>query len=425
MPYRYRVLGLLFLLVFIMYLDRLCIAVAGPRIQHEMGLSPSRWGWVIGAFTLSYALFEVPSGILGDRIGARRVLTRIVLWWSTFTALTGAATNYWTMLVVRFLFGAGEAGAFPNCTSAVSRWVPPAERARALSVFWMATAMGGALCPPIVVSIEQRHGWRAAFYIFGSLGVFWSVIWYSWFRDTPAEKSGVTAEERKTIGQPAVLSKHRVRWSQLLRNGNFLRLLLMYHTYCWGAYFYLSWLHTYLQVGRGLTENQMEIASALPSWAGLAGIVAGGYWSDRLARKHSLRFARCSIGAAGLIVSGVLLLGATMTPNKWTAVGFLTIGLGAMDLMLPVAWSVCVDAGRDHAGAISGAMNMAGQVGSLISSVAFGYWVEWSGSYDRALMPLAAMLIVSGCVFATIDPAKKMIEEEVGERDGERVEGGR
>ncbi|MEO7142418.1 MAG: MFS transporter [Bryobacteraceae bacterium] len=409
MPYRFRVLGLLFVLVFVMYLDRLCIAVAGPRIQHEMGISPSHWGWVIGAFTLSYALFEIPSGILGDRIGARKVLTRIVLWWSAFTALTGAATSFRSLLGVRFLFGAGEAGAFPNCTSAVSRWVPASERARALSVFFMATAMGGALAPPIVVSIEQHHGWRAAFYVFGSLGVFWSAIWYWWFRDSPAGKAGVTVEEREKIGQPAVRSHGGVRWSQLARNRNFIKLLLMYHTYCWGAYFYLSWLHTYLQLGRGFTENQMEIASALPSWAGLAGLVAGGYFSDRLARRHSLRFARCSIGASGLIASGALLLGATVTPNRWAAVAFLTVGLGAMDLMLPVAWSICVDTGREHAGAISGAMNMAGQVGSLISSVAFGYWVEWSGSYDRALMPLAAMLIVSGCIFATIDPTREMV----------------
>jgi len=413
MPYRFRVLGLLFTLVFIMYLDRLCIAVAGPRIQEEMGIGPSRWGWVIGAFTLAYALFEIPSGILGDRIGPRRILTRIVLWWSAFTALTGAATSFRLLLAVRFLFGAGEAGSFPNCTSAVSRWFPASERARALSVFWTATAMGGALAPPIVVSIEQRHGWRAAFYAFGSLGVFWSAIWYGWFRDSPAEKTGVSRAELEKIGPAQRHSSGRVRWSQVLRNPNFLRLLLMYHTYCWGAYFYLSWLHTYLQKGRGLTENQMEIASALPSIAGLAGLVAGGYFSDRLTRTHSLRFARCSIGSAGLLVSGLLLLGATVTSNPWAAVALLTIGLGAMDLMLPVAWSICVDAGGEHAGAISGAMNTAGQAGSLISSVAFGYWVEWYGSYDRALMPLAAMLIVSGCVFATIDPAKKMIPDQV------------
>lgn len=409
MPYRFRVLGFLFVLVLVMYLDRLCIAVAGARMQHDMQISPSHWGWVIGAFTLSYALFEIPSGILGDRIGARKVLTRIVLWWSAFTALTGAVTSFRMLLAVRFLFGAGEAGAFPNCTSAVSRWVPVSERARALSVFWMATAVGGALAPPIVVAIEQKHGWRAAFLILGSLGIFWGALWYWWFRDTPREKAGVSPQEIETIGEPAAGSAQKLQWSQLIRNRNFLRLLLMYHTYCWGGYFYLSWLHTYLQLGRGFTESEMSIAAALPSGAGLAGILAGGYWSDRLARTRTLRFARCSIGAGGLIVSGVLLLGATLTPNKWEGVAFLTVGLGAMDLMLPVAWAICVDAGGEHAGAISGAMNMAGQVGSLISSVAFGYWVEWTGNYDRALMPLAAMLVVSGCVFATIDPAQKMI----------------
>lgn len=415
MPYRFRVLGLLFILVFVMYLDRLSIAVAGPRIQHEMGISPSHWGWVIGAFTIAYALFEIPGGMLADRIGPRKVLTRIVLWWSAFTALTGAATSYRILLIVRFLFGAGEAGAFPSCTAAVSRWVPPQERARALSVFWMATAVGGALAPPIVVSIEQRHGWRAAFYALGSLGVFWSFIWYWWFRDSPAEKSAVPAAERRVIGQTPARPAGRIRFSQLARDGNFWRLLLMYHTYCWGAYFYLSWLHTYLQVGRGLTENQMEIASALPSWAGLAGLLAGGYFSDRLAKKHSLRLARCSIGSVSLILSGALLLGATAATNVWTAVAFLTVGLGVMDLMLPIAWSICVDAGGEYAGTISGAMNMAGQAGSLISSVAFGYWVEWWGSYDRALMPLAAMLIVSGCLFATIDPARKIVPDQTPE----------
>ena len=411
MPYRFRVLGFLFVLVFVMYLDRLGIAVAGTRMQHELQISPSRWGWIIGAFTLSYALFEMPSGILGDRIGARKVLTRIVLWWSAFTALTGGVTSFGMLLVVRFLFGAGEAGAFPNCTSAVSRWVPVSERARALSVFWTATAVGGALAPPIVVAIEQRQGWRAAFFVLGSLGIFWAAIWYWWFRDTPREKAGVTPEEIEIIGQPAVSSAHKLPWAKVIRNPNFLRLLLMYHTYCWGGYFYLSWLHTYLQLGRGFTENEMSVASALPSCAGLIGILAGGYFSDRLARTRSLRFARCSIGAGGLIVSGVLLTTATVTANRWGAVALLTIGLGAMDLMLPVAWSICVDAGREHAGAISGAMNMAGQLGSLISSVAFGYWVEWFGNYDRALMPLAAMLVVSGCVFAMIDPDQKMIPD--------------
>jgi len=159
MPHRYRVLILLFFLVLVMYLDRLCIAVAGPRMQRDLGLGPHDWGWVMGAFTLAYALFEVPSGVLGDRIGPRKVLTRIVLWWSAFTAATGAVSSLGVLLTIRFLFGAGEAGAFPNCTATVSRWIPARERARATSVFWLATSLGGAITPFVVVPLQQAYGW--------------------------------------------------------------------------------------------------------------------------------------------------------------------------------------------------------------------------------------------------------------------------
>jgi sugar phosphate permease len=408
MPYRYRLLALLFCLVLVMYLDRLCIAVAGPRMQQDLHISPVQWGWVIGAFTLAYTLFEVPSGVLGDRIGPRRVLTRIVLWWSAFTSLTGAVSGFYPLLAVRFLFGAGEAGAFPNCACAISRWIPGAERGRANGAFWTATAAGGAITPFLVVWIEQHYSWRLAFYLFGALGVFWAALWYWWFRDSPWEKKEVSAEERRLIGHPPVSEHARIPWALLLRNRNFQYILLMYHTYCWGAYFYLSWLSTYLQVGRGLSEDQMKVAASIPFWAGLLGVLAGGYGSDWLGRRHSLRFARCSIGSVSLACSGICLLAAVCQSNWWV-VALLTIGFGVMTASLPVSWSVCVDVGQEYAGTISGAMNMAGQAGSLISAVAFGYLVQWSGSYDRALVPLGAMLLVSGFAFARIDPSQPVL----------------
>jgi sugar phosphate permease len=412
MPYRYRVLALLFFLVLVMYLDRLCIAVAGPRMQLDLGLTPRDWGWVMGAFTLAYALFEIPSGVLGDRIGPRKVLTRIVLWWSAFTVATGAVSGLGPLLAVRFLFGAGEAGAFPNCTATVSRWIPVRERARATSVFFLATAVGGAITPLLVVPIQQAYGWRASFYIFGMLGLVWVAVWHWWFRDSPAEKHGISQAELHLIGRP-IRSQHATfPWGIVLRNRNFQMLLVMYHLYCWGAYFFLSWLHTYLQVGRGLSEDEMKIASALPAFAGIFGIISGGFLSDRLARRYSLRVARCSIGAVTLLVAGICLLAATVTRDNWSAVALLTAGLGIMNAMLPVAWSLCVDLGREHAGAVSGAMNMAGQAGSFISSVAFGYLIEWLGSYDLALMPLAAMLIMSGIAFLMIDPSQQLLPAE-------------
>jgi len=276
-------------------------------------------------------------------------------------------------------------------------------------VIWTATGAGGILTPLIVVSIQKIYGWQASFWLFGSLGVFWAALWYWWFRDSPAEKPEVPAAERMLIGPPIRPAGHGLPWAKLLRDANFLRLLLMYHTYCYGAHFFLTWFPTYLQVGRGLTEDQMKIAASLPAWVGLAGFIGGGYLSDRLARRHSLRLARCAVGAAGLFVAGICLGLATITANNTIAVGLLTLGGGAMNLMIPVSWSIRMDLGREHVGAISGAMNTAGQVGSFISSVAFGYLVEWTGSYERALMPLAAALIVSGSLFASINPSKELV----------------
>src|ERR1051325_7157241 len=405
MPYRFRVLALLFLLISVMYLDRLCISVAGPRIQQELHLSPVQWGWVIGAFTIAYAAFEIPSGALGDRIGPRRVLTRIVLWWSVFTAATGLVNSYPVLLLVRFLFGAGEAGSFPNSALTISRWTPKQERARSLSVLWIATGLGGIATPLIVVAIQKRYVWRPSFYLFGSLGILWSAAWYSWFRDRPAEKAGVTLEERKLIGEGSPARHGGAPWATLLRDRNIVLLMLMYHCYCWGAYFYLSWIHTYLQVGRHLTEDQMKVASALPPACGLLGVALGGFLSDRLARRHSLRVALCSIGSVSLIGAGILLGAAGLTSDAWTAVWLLAAGLGVMNGMLPVSWSLAVDLGREHSGAVSGAMNTAGQLGSFLSSVAFGYMVQSFGSYDRALLPLAFMLVVSGSTFALNKPA--------------------
>ena len=187
---RRGVVGLLMLLFAITYLDRVCISVAGPRMQEELGIDPVGWGWVTGMFTLAYCLFEIPTGMMGDRIGPRRVLTRIVVWWSAFTVLTGTMTSYYPLLITRFLFGAGEAGAFPNASIVVARWFPARQRATMSGVILMASQVGGAIAPLLVLPIQMRYGWRMSFYVFGVAGLLWAALWYGWFRDSPEEKRG-------------------------------------------------------------------------------------------------------------------------------------------------------------------------------------------------------------------------------------------
>ena len=194
------VLILLVLVSVITFLDRLAIAVAGPRMQDELGITPERWGWVLGAFVLAYGLFEIPTGAMGDRIGQRKVLTRIVVWWSVFTFLTGSVSGFVPLLITRFLFGVGEAGAYPNIAGGIARWFPPGERARAQGFIWGASRAGGALAPLLVLPIQEAFGWRASFWIFGAVGLVWAVVWYWWYRDDPAAQPGITDAELREIG---------------------------------------------------------------------------------------------------------------------------------------------------------------------------------------------------------------------------------
>ncbi len=412
MKYRHRVLALLFFLSIITYIDRVCISVAGPQMQKDLEIPPERWGWVVGVFAISYAAFEIPTGSMGDRIGPRKVLTRVVVWWSVFTSLTGYVSNFFALLATRFLFGAGEAGAYPNSSVSISRWFPSTERARAQGLVWMASRIGGAVSPWLVVPIQVRYGWRMSFYVFGILGVVWAVIWYSWFRDHPSEKRGVTAGEMREIGAASSApSHHGLPWGQALRNGNLWWIMVMYHTYCWGSYFYLSWLHTFLARGRGFDSDDLFRYSWLPFLFGGTANLLGGVVSDSLIKRVGLKWGRRSVGIAGLGASAVFIFATTFTQDKIASVILLALGYAGSDFMLPVAWAVCLDVGRKYAGAVTGAMNTAGQIGSFLTSLAFGYLVSAFGSYDAPLIPMAAMTAISACLWLKIDPTRPLVME--------------
>ncbi|MBK5294440.1 MAG: MFS transporter [Acidobacteriia bacterium] len=412
MKYRHRVLGLLFFLSIITYIDRVCISVAGPRMQKDLNMTPEQFGWVVGMFAIAYAVFEIPSGSLGDRIGPRKVLTRIVLWWSAFTSLTGAVSSFSVLLVTRFLFGAGEAGAYPNSSASISRWFPVAERGRAHGLVWMASRVGGAISPLLVVPIQIAYGWRASFFVFGILGVVWAAVWYWWFRDHPSLKPGVTPEEMKEIDTgSAPETHHGLPWGKALKSANLWWIMLMYHTYCWGSFFYLSWLHTYLAKGRGFDDQDLMRMSWLPFVFGGTANLLGGFVSDHLVKRIGLKWGRRSVGIAGLSFSAVAMFATTLTQNKLLSVVFLALGYAGSDFMLPVAWAVCLDIGRKHAGAVTGAMNTAGQIGSFLTSIAFGKIVTMYGSYDAPLIPMAVLTGVSALLWFKIDPTEQLIPE--------------
>ena len=393
----------------ITYLDRVCISVAGPRMQDALKISPAAWGWVTGVFVISYAVFEIPMGVLGDRIGARRVLTRIVLWWSAFTTLTGLVTGYYPLLLTRLLFGAGEAGAYPNASVVVARWFPVHERARAFGVIMMAGQIGGAIAPLLVVPIQIHYGWRACFFVFGILGVVWSGIWYAWFRDSPREKPGVGAAEIAEAPTILEAAQQKLPWIDALRSSNMWAVLAVALCYMYTYYFFQSWFHTYLVKARGFDERNLLLSSLPYVVAGCANF-AGGVLSNALVRRIGLKWGRCSIGVIGLGVSGLCAIAVMLTQDQLSAMMLLTVMYAGITFQQPIMFAVCLDIGGPYAGAMVGAMNTAAQVGAFVSSLSFGYLVERYSSYNLPFIPMALLLLSGAALWLKIDPANQIVE---------------
>ncbi len=407
MKYRHRVLGLLILLFAIMYLDRVCISVAGPRIQDDLHIDPVGWSWVTAMFTLSYCLFEIPTGVLGDRIGARRVLTRVVLWWSAFTSLTGMVWNYRILLITRFCFGAGEAGAFPNASIVMARWFPATQRAGVSGVLLMASQIGGAIAPLLVVPIQMRYGWRASFYIFGALGLVWAAVWYVWFRDNPSEKRGITsAELNETVPAHAVHLKG-FPWRQALRSGSMLAMLTTAFCYVYVYTFFQTWFHTFLVRGRGFSEGSL-ILSALPYAVAACANLTGGAASDALVRRLGLKWGRRLLGIFGLGSACLFTIAAMVTQQQLFTVILLSLVYGGITFQQAGVFGVCLDIGQKHAGSVVGLMNTSAQVGAFISTVVYGYLVDHFHSYNAPFVPMAAFLLLGAVLWFRIDASEEL-----------------
>jgi MFS family permease len=270
---------------------------------------------------ISYALFEIPTGRMGDRIGARRVLTRVVLWGSAFTAFTGMTSNYYVLLVTRFCFGVGEAGAFPNIGISVSRWFPVLERARTMGFVLMCMQIGGAMAPLVIVPIQTRFGWRASFYVLGAVGVLWCIAWYWWYRDTPTEKAKVTPAEIAEIGERSYADNHHLPWNVALRSFNLWALFLEVFCYVYALYFFISWLHTFLVKARGFSEGDLLLSTA-PAILGACGNVCGGFVNDALTRRLGLKWGRRGVGLIGLSCAALFTIATILTTNKLATLFF-------------------------------------------------------------------------------------------------------
>jgi MFS transporter, ACS family, glucarate transporter len=390
---RYRVTAFAISLAALAYMQRVAISQAAPFIKTDLGLDKSQLGLMFGAFGLAYALFEIPNGLLGDRFGVRATLTRIVVAWSVFTALTGAAWSFLSLWVFRFLFGAGEAGCFPNLTRMLSTWLPERARLRAQALMWACSRWAGAFTPLLVLQLVRWQGWRWAFVALAVLGFVWAAIFYWWFRDDPATHPAVNPEELELLRDARALTTEQgeAKWYRVLLQRPVLILLMQYFCFSLVWYFYVTWLPLYLHEGRNLPLWEAGSLSMLPLLLGGFGSLVAGYAASRIRGR--------TIAIVGFTLSGLLLFLVTRIENTTAAMVAMGFASFCSDLTMPISWNACVEIGRRNTATLSGAMNMFGNFAGFVAPVMSGWILEATGgNWNLIIYLMAAIsLLAASC----------------------------
>jgi ACS family glucarate transporter-like MFS transporter len=414
---RYAVLLFVYFAAFITYLDRVCISVAAPDMQHDLGLSQMQFAWVFTVFYIAYGVCEMPTAWLGDRWGQRRMLIRIVGGWSLFTILTGMVRNLATLMTTRFVFGAAEAGAFPTLSRTLSRWFPLGERGRANGIMWMGARSGGAVAPPIAVAMIALVGWRYTFAMFGVVGLIWTAVCVFWFREEPADHPSVNKEELGVIrlgAAPPPQAGERVPWKALLCNRTMIALFCSYFASGFGFQFFVTWLPTYLIREHGSTLRQSGLLSGLPLAAGAVGCLLGGVIADWITRRTgSVTIGRRTVGVSGFLLGAAGYAGAMYGHSAAAAIALLALASGAHDMTLPVLWATTTDAGGRFGGTASGFVNFASSLSGTLAPMTAALLERTFGSFHAVFLAAAAMYLSGAALWLVIDPRRPAVLEPV------------
>lgn len=409
---RYSVLALTVAAYLITYMDRVAVSVAMPEIQDSLGLSLLEVGMIFSAFRWGYAIFQIPGGWLGDRIGPRRALALIVTWWSVFTSATAACWSAASMIACRFLFGMGEAGAFPIATRSLSNWMLPAERGFAQGVTHAGSRLGAALTLVIAVALIIAYGWRAPFLLFGAVGVLWAAVWHWYYRDTPREHPGVSAAElaliEDSIGDRPRSVTRSIPWRRILRSPQVWLLSLMYLCYGYCIDVYMDWFPQYLHEYRGFDLKLLGFYASLPPLAGAMGDLLGGWASDRWAKRtKNLRTARRGVAVAGFLLAACAILPASLTANPVASVVFSCFAVFFLEITVGVSWAIPIDIGGEYSGSVAAVMNTFGNVGSAIGPLLLAYAVRLHG-WSAPFIVSSLLCVTAAALFWKIDATQKI-----------------
>ena len=435
---RYVVLAFLCLLAFLTYFDRVCITTAQSDIKSDLGLSNEQMGLVLGGFWLAYGLLEIPAGSLGDRFGPRRTLSGIALLWSIFTALSGSAVGFASLLAYRVMFGAGEAGAYPNIATAQHNWFPPRAHARIGGFLWLISRWGGALSyvifPALLISLASpafhrrlhalRLGvladtpaWRMGFWICGLAGIVWVLLFYPWFRDDPAKKRSVNRAELELIrnerlnGQAGHARFDAETWRLLLTNRALWLISIGYMGTSFGWSFLVSWMNQFLLDTYGIAyqDPNWRWPKMLPLFLGGAACLIGGASSDAYVRRSGrARFGRVIFPIVGSFLAAISMACIPLTRTPGQAIGLVCLASLATDIGQAPAWAAIIGIGGEYAGTAFGFINMIANVGGNFLAPVLCPWISHHYGWGAMMEVYAAAFFLGTIMWLQIDPTRRL-----------------
>jgi MFS transporter, ACS family, glucarate transporter len=412
-PIRFVIIMFTFMHTINLYIDRAVISATKDSIVADLGLTLTQWGWIMAAFTLGYALFQTPSGYFADSRGPRFVLTFIVIFWSLLTTLTGMMKTFWSMLIVRFFFGVGESGAFPALSKVTFNWFPIKERGIVQGINFSGARIGAALALPFIAFLIEIIGWRWSFIFFGVTGILFAIIWYIFFRDKPEEFKFMGDKEREYImnnRQASYQAKKSISFFKIISSGNMWLAMGQYIASNFTFYFTLSWMYPYLKDRFDLGGVEAGFYASVPLLAGALGNWFSGWLVDKLYRPDNINISRRLPAIIGFVLaaSGMILMLFAQSPQ--ISIIFLSLAIFGADMTLSPSWSFCIDIARENAGAVSGTMNMAGNLGAFVTIIAFPYLLQWTGDHQVFFYVCSALSVAAVVMWSFMRSDKPLLD---------------
>jgi ACS family glucarate transporter-like MFS transporter len=418
---RWVLAGIMFMISFVSYMDRVNLSVAVPVIMKEFHFTKIGIGWMQTAFFLGYAIMQIPGGMLSERFGHRRVAALAVAWWSAFTALTAFGTSLFTFLIIRGLFGLGEGPAFPSFSNCIYHWFAKFERGKASSLMLSGAFLGPVIGPGVTVGLMLAFGWRWVFIIFSLAGLLCATLWYIFDRQTPKESKYVNAAELNLIagGDPVLAAEQALTlkkaklapWRKFMGSYQFWAIALQYFITDYVMYVFLAWLPLYLMEAQKFSLAKMGFAASLPWLALFITTIGTGVVADKMVAAGMSKFhARTTFGSVGLVLCCVTLYLGAVATVPWQNVLWMSLSLGSLGLTFNASWAACLDIGGQYSGSVSGWMNLWGNIGGVLAPIVTA-WIATRFSWRAAILVTSASALIGVVSWFLVRPDRSLVVE--------------